>query len=1817
MPGEPIRISIQFDAAGQPVINQVVGSLDRLRQAAQSMNAAMAPGTGVAARNTAARELERQYARTAEVMSGRFANAVHSSNRVLQDSLHIMERLARVGFYTFLAQTAAATYALKQLATSFVDINEKFAGLEITLKSAFNSLTIAKDLTAEVQKITVRSPLPFTDIAEAVRSAAVIPYTRSEISRDAALGKTGLPDSFMNRWIKLIEQMTTFRPDKTVQDATFALREAITGQFRSLIRRFDIPSSALVTASGKSIKELSVDPALTFKTMERFFSSIIDKQAVQERLRQQPTLLKQQITEQALDIPMLEIGKKGVFRALTTQMIRIFDDATAFANEALPQYAQKISDALKQSLSRTMEMGSDIFNSLLGTIGLSQQDRPDLTAFERAYEAVLSAINLANEKLPSVFKTVKEFLATLYPAIKKLLEMIASVATVLAKSFSSHPWLTTLGVLFTREIPSLLSTVLFPSIARSVASAFMEGFRRGAAGATVGGIAGTRGSLIGSFMGSGRDIQAGNPQHIGNFVQQNAAGRYYLPAGALAAMNPANLAALGIAPGTRGSPFLNQALAAAALTSAGPGANSQMYFGAPSGRNMVELLERRPGGSVAIRAGVTLDPTEQYSLGARSNRAGSFVPAAAGNRALTAGAAVAQSAANVGLGAGLWAGLGSSAMSLATAALTFAGVAAAFTGAVMLFDKAVKYFSEGRSNKLKQYGEEVFKDFDPVESDRTIMEASRNNKLLEAALEKENKFRSDTGKPLAVRDRLETVVKEQEIVRGIQFRGGVRGADAVTTREVKREYASPQELMARIDRLSSTVKSYQSFMSGEATQANDKILNKTFSDPGILSSEADLKEFRIRALNYKKELETSIAEFSSNISEALLQVSEEFKPKLVNLMRPEQQKLADELKDQASELTDKKSIYNKFFERSIGRAYDATQGLQGPDSLEGTQSELEKFAEDMQKEANFTKVGEQVAEQLDKILASNSSIMDAILTALDPDKMDAQIREESAKAATSINSLIDKITELARDSRRSPEEVVGKEAFDALRLMQSKVTLAQPNYPAESLGIYREVLRGVADKSSAEKSNLANARILNFVKQLEDQVLPNAKKLSNSEQVDDGEFDKVAEMFADTFEKAGGGDSIDKWAEMFKTGLNRTVKLPAIGKIDTMQMQVDRIEGEIQQYEAVLGAWGDSIVKRIQSAIPDKVGNIEEAGALLERTSPKFIGPLPKDEDRLQKQGGLYENYDTFKAFGSLVNRRKNIAAYDTLKLQKTQDVIDRRDARADIVNFFQDSARGSVNAENLSSLAKANTYLKFPAITDDQAKMFLTPSTGSPQEMVNNTRVWEDALNRSVENLDNLAKTLSSVGRTEEAAQAKNDARVLKNTGVAKRSFVDDRNAGYITQFFQNAPQESGGAATMRRAEQVQAALDNFNMPALSDKELSTLGQASYKDYQIGALVDKYKMMPPILEKIAEKYRDTAREKAKMSGADNAEIEKMQQAAQAAEDLAESYRRAQEEINGNGMGKSFAEGFTGVTEKWRETSQNFTELGAQTAETFASNMTDAFHAVIMGTKSVGDAFKEMTMSILSDLAKMLIRKAITSAIGGAIGMVLPGAGATMAAKIPAGMEIDNASNGGFVRGYASGGRKSEEDGVPIMTMGGEYHLPKEAVDYYGAGRISAINDRAISKRELSGMIVGGSGVRDDIYMRARKGDYIVNKKAVKEYGAATMGALASKRLPRFEAGGMVGGLTPPPLTSRYAQGGVVDQPVKSPVLNVSSPASNSKYDIKINVNMQDSGTRTSVQSTAPTKDEGYEMARRIEAAVEQVIDRKQRVGGSLYRGGR
>jgi hypothetical protein len=625
MTTQPVNVAVVFDTQGRVHLQRGSEDLDRFAQRLEAVSRRAGSSDRVI------KMLESDLNRFASVLRSRINPALGVFNDQFNRMHHLAGRMMRFSFYALAAQFAVVGFSIRKLGQDFMNINQQFAQMEIVLKSVYGSAKIASNLRNELARITVKSPLPFSDLSNIMRAYAAIPATSSKIAQQAYQpGGYNQQNGFLNKGISVIEKLLTFRPDKTSEDAVFAIREALAGELRSLVRRFEFPPSLLIQASGKSAEDLKKSPMDMFNAIDKALSKIISPKAIQESLRQ-PSVLFQNLVEQLKEIPLLRIGETknaggvSIYNRILDYFMSVFNEAGSFIEGRFKPIGDRIGKALHSIFEQIFLNDGSVIEKLMGMAGLGQKDLPGLKLIDRVYEGFARLTEGASRGLPEFMEKAAKGADMLLSAMKGVVFVFDKIIGFFKTLFEISPGLGVAGLAAAYTAPSLirgasgLASESFIRYAQQGRLAFNQNFispnNRLPNAQALTHVLGTQ--LLQPVLGQHGMFRGIQPQGGGRFV-------------GMAAMPPQVLAALGL-PANATAQQIRQAMSLVYASAAGGPLPTRFQAGYSAVRAAAPAMN---AGGISSRLGGLVGGTA-LALGASSGFA-----SAAGASAMGIGALV-------------------------------------------------------------------------------------------------------------------------------------------------------------------------------------------------------------------------------------------------------------------------------------------------------------------------------------------------------------------------------------------------------------------------------------------------------------------------------------------------------------------------------------------------------------------------------------------------------------------------------------------------------------------------------------------------------------------------------------------------------------------------------------------------------------------------------------------------------------------------------------------------------------------------------------------------------------------------------------------------------------------------------------------------------------------------------------------------------------------------------------------------------------------------------------------------------------------------
>ncbi len=952
---DPIRITIAFDTAGQPIIREAISDLNALSSSARLNAAQIAQG------GRALRQFENDVNRVSAALQTRLGGAVGFVSNGMSNLINLAGSLGRKGFYTVIAGAAATSYAFQKLSKDFLEVNEQFSNLEITLRSTYRNALIARDLRNELAKITAMSPVPFRDLADATRTFSVMPSTRGKIASQAAQGTLSDKEGFYRQSIRLVEQMIAFRPDKTEEDAIFAIREAMSGQFRSLVRRFDIPLRYVASQVGKTGDQLATDPDMTFKALQKTFGNIISPQAVREYARQ-PKVLLSNLKEQIFDLPALQVGDSGFYTKLLEKINRFYEGAVEFIKNSIKPYAERVSKALESVMDTLGNAAYTLANKALNVFGFGEQQRPDLSFFQRIAEALASAAEKLGNSLPDIFNRVEVFFNKLYPLLDFFAKFIAKIFDL----FTKYPIQTLLIGSQLGSLPGLAAGFSRNSITRigatatssnaalalnsgaGAATTFWQGFTRSFnTRLNAGGIA-----QAFPWLGSLRSVNpnAGPLGNLRDLINVGPRGaQLNVPQGQLTA---AQQAVLGI---SRASAMANPALYRNLGANANALAIAQGSF-QPSGRDLTQLVNQTPSGRFRLAPGIaaTLTPEERLSLGLQGRSARGYLNTSVVQNMQAQRAAEAAGGIRAGMGARLGGAMMGAAGAITSSLVPVAVVAGVTYGVIAAFEALQKSADKaGAALVALAFSKETPRD--STLREQSVVDFGAKLVKAEEALKVQNEAFKEQG-TLPGFGFKETDIQARAVSSGAMAStyGGISSTKYVYENQGKAATLGIREAYERFAALSQSIANLESFADKTLPADLEKKINGVDVSVKEVRSNPDL--WAARLTGFKKSLQSHSEAFDFYFSQLPKVFKDGYKPEFITSLTDPQMASRNSIQEKVEALTHLPGFLQKNMADTYGRLTVLAENLPEPEQM-SFDADLQLFRTGLNESAHpFTKM---------------------------------------------------------------------------------------------------------------------------------------------------------------------------------------------------------------------------------------------------------------------------------------------------------------------------------------------------------------------------------------------------------------------------------------------------------------------------------------------------------------------------------------------------------------------------------------------------------------------------------------------------------------------------------------------------------------------------------------------------------------------------------------------------------------------------------------------------------------------------------------------
>ena len=354
--------------------------------------------------------------------------------------------LATVGAVVAGVGIALATKFAKGLMAT----RESFYLIETALTGVVKNAGQVQKISDWAMKYAATYPAMYGDVMDTMKGLSMMPSLKPMFVK----GDVAAMEKVMN----IVQSLAAMDPQQGVKGAQLAMREALSGNWRSLQMRFELRPQAVAEAAGLSMEELKTDPGKAIEALDAFTRLNVGA----DTLRKSAESLGVQWGNlgDKYDIFLNKIGKMGAYRRLVEFLMKMNDMwDKLLESDAAQKFGQNISS---------------VFESVIGSVEsiMTGIDWEGKGIFDGIIEAGRKTIN----KIGEVFEGAGKVLTAALD--------VAIIYMAKALAFSAEYVFFPVGVAIGKGILSGLWSVLYDEerFMKGIHEVFVEPAKQSAAG---------------------------------------------------------------------------------------------------------------------------------------------------------------------------------------------------------------------------------------------------------------------------------------------------------------------------------------------------------------------------------------------------------------------------------------------------------------------------------------------------------------------------------------------------------------------------------------------------------------------------------------------------------------------------------------------------------------------------------------------------------------------------------------------------------------------------------------------------------------------------------------------------------------------------------------------------------------------------------------------------------------------------------------------------------------------------------------------------------------------------------------------------------------------------------------------------------------------------------------------------------------------------------------------------------------------------------------------------------------------------------------
>ena len=383
-------------------------------------------------------------------------NVITGSVTALTNTMGLGLNVAQFIFRMSVAGVSLVSNKVISLNREVARSTETVRNLEATFTGFFRNRELTQDIVGTFRKLSTEMPLSIQNIGEIMKAVSVVPGLRN------MLQETGQLEGNVRRIVGIIQGLLTLRPSLGLDSAVFAFREALTGNFISLMRRFEVSPDLIAGVVGKTREQLrnTGAPGIV-NALEAFLKVNVGDDTV-ERINQQFSK-RVKILENLMEGVRIDIGNAGFYENLVQELNKVIDALSRdVKTEGFQSGVQALSNEMSGLLVVAREFGTEInaafseaFGVSSGPVGVIQAIGAGVKFLREEINELFDSLRANRSEAVEFFQDIQKVVSSLakhmgelIPAVVKLSAHLASGAASVAPTIAEHPLLSAAGGIF-------------------------------------------------------------------------------------------------------------------------------------------------------------------------------------------------------------------------------------------------------------------------------------------------------------------------------------------------------------------------------------------------------------------------------------------------------------------------------------------------------------------------------------------------------------------------------------------------------------------------------------------------------------------------------------------------------------------------------------------------------------------------------------------------------------------------------------------------------------------------------------------------------------------------------------------------------------------------------------------------------------------------------------------------------------------------------------------------------------------------------------------------------------------------------------------------------------------------------------------------------------------------------------------------------------------------------------------------------------------------------------------------------------------------